>query len=306
MTLHRRRRDVDRHHARARPAARPARQDRRRGVARAGGRARLGPRLGAGRGGGRRAVPLRRRRAELGAVVGVLGAAHAALVLHARHRRSARSGHGVRPELPALEVDRRRPELPAGPHAARRRPRALDRSEGSAAHDRGQRRRRLRVVHRRPVVVLDPHAAHGAALPRDHRRPLPLPRLRVPAGQHGDQHPEPIGDRRDHGAGLDQAGRRRERLHRDQAGRAGLRGGIGPDRAALHQTSCISTTTGPSRTGRTRSGPSSTAGERARRRSGTASTEPPRSTGAVTTHGCSGSARSTCIAPPTWGRAGRC
>ena len=176
-----------------------------------------------------------------------------------------------------------------------------------AAHDRGQRRRRLRLLQRRPVLVVDLQPADGAALPRHHRRPLPLPRLRLAAGQHRDQHPELLADRRDQRARLDQARRRRERLHRHQAGRPRLRRGLGPDRPALHQRHHV-----PAR-------PQDAAGLAEHRLAGALRLgrrrrdaqvplqldlpdplQPPRS------RTCSGSPRSTCTARPTSARAGRC
>ena len=57
-----------------------------------------------------------------------------------------------------------------------------------AAHDRRQRRRRLRLVQRRPVLVVDLQPADGAALPRHHRRPVSVSRVCLAAGQHRDQH----------------------------------------------------------------------------------------------------------------------
>ena len=109
--------------------------------------AQAGPRLGAGRGRGRRAVPLRRRRRDLGAAQ--RGAASCArrpwyymhVIADPQRRR-----HRLRPELQPLEVDRRRQDLRRGPDAARRQPRPLDRPARPAADDRGQRRRRLRLA----------------------------------------------------------------------------------------------------------------------------------------------------------------
>ena len=49
---------------------------------------------------------------------------------------------------------------------------------------RGQRRRRERVVQRRPHLVHAGQPADGAVLSRQRRQPVPLQRLRRPAGQH--------------------------------------------------------------------------------------------------------------------------
>ena len=119
--------------------------------------------------------------------------------------------------------------------------------------------------------------------------------------------PELLADRRDHRARLDQARRRRERLHRDQARRSTTMSWPRARSAgASPTTSCTCTTTRRSRTGRTRSGPSCTAGAWAPRRSSIASTGRSRSTTAATIRTCCGSPRSTCTARRTTARAGRC
>ena len=69
----------------------------------------------------------------------------APLVLLPRRGRSRGRRHRVRAEHQGVEVHRRRPHLHAAHHAARRQPRPLDRPARSAPHDRGQRRRRLRL-----------------------------------------------------------------------------------------------------------------------------------------------------------------
>ena len=57
-----------------------------------------------------------------------------------------------------------------------------------AAHDRGQRRRRERHVRRRRDAGRRIYnQPTGAVLPRHHRQPVPLPRLRRAAGQHDDR-----------------------------------------------------------------------------------------------------------------------
>ena len=218
-----------------------------------------------------------------------------------------RPRHRLRPELPAVEVDRCRPHVPAGSDGARRRSRAVDRPAQSAANDRRQRRRRLRLVQRRPVLVLDLQPADGTALPRHHRQPLSVSRVRLAAGQHRDQHPQLLADRRDHRARLDQARRRRKSATSPSSTTTPTTSWPRARSAgASPTTSCTCTTTRRSRTGRTRSGPSSTAGAWAPRRSSIASTGRSRSTTAATIRTCSGSPRSTSTARPTTARAGRC
>jgi hypothetical protein len=136
--------------------------------------------------------------------------------------------------------------------------------------------------------------------------PLSVSRVRVAAGQHRDQHPELLADRRDHRARLDQAGRRRVRLHRIKHDEHDYVVASGPIGRATPTTSCTCTITRRSRTGRTPCGPSCTAGASAPRRSSTASTGRSRSTTAATIRTCSGPRRSTCIARPTTARAGKC
>ena len=91
---------------------------------------------------------------------------------------------GAEPQL--LAVDRRRQDLRRDPDAARRQPRPVDRPAQLAAHDRGQRRRRVRHLQRRPTRGPPSQPADRAVLPRHHRRPGALPRLRLAAGQLGD------------------------------------------------------------------------------------------------------------------------
>ena len=63
--------------------------------------------------------------------------------------RSAGCRHGLRAEPGHAEIHRRRQDLYADSHAPRRQPRPLDRPAQQPAHDRGQRRRRVRLVQRR-------------------------------------------------------------------------------------------------------------------------------------------------------------
>ncbi len=209
LQVDRRRRHLGRDHPQPRPAGGDHRQDRRGPVAGA-----AGARLGAGGGRGRGALPLGRRRGDLAAGLRERRPAAAGLVLHAHLRRPPRPGDGLGPQPPVLEVDRRRQELHRGADAARRQPRSLDRPGEPAAADRGERRRRLRLVQRRRVVVDDLQPADRPVLPRHRRHAVPLPRLRLAAGQQRDHPAEPLDARRDHRGRLVRAGRRRERLYR--------------------------------------------------------------------------------------------
>ena len=87
----------------------------------------------------------------------------------------------------ALEVDRRGEDMGRGQYAPRRQPRPLDRPPQSPAHNRGQRRRSLRQLQRRRDLLHHLQSAHRAVLPRHHRLPIPVPRVRHPAGQQRDQ-----------------------------------------------------------------------------------------------------------------------
>ena len=180
---HRRRRHLGGDLAQARPAGRHAGQDRR--VDFAGARR---PRLGAGRGRRRqdRPLPLRRLRHALDQGVAQPRPDAPALVLHPRLRRPGPRRHGLRHQPADVEVDRRRHDLQRGHDPARRQPRPVDRSQGSQAHDRGQRRRRQRLVQRRRLVVDDLQPEDRAVLSHRHRQPVSLPRLRHAAGQHLD------------------------------------------------------------------------------------------------------------------------
>ena len=136
----------------------------------------------------------------------VFGPADPALVLHACHGRPGRPGHRLRPELPPVEVDRRRPHFPAGADAAWRRSRALDRSpeptrmiegnDGGAcvSFNAGQS---WSSIYNQPTAQLY-HVTTDDA--------VSVPRLCFAAGQHRDQHPERFADRRDHRARLGKAG----------------------------------------------------------------------------------------------------
>ena len=211
---HRRRRHVAGDLAQSRPAGRPAGQDRRVDFSRP-----RRPRLGAGRGRGRqdRPLPLRRPRRALDPGLGQSRPDAPALVLHARLRRPRPRRHGLRHQSADVEVDRRRHELQRDHHPPRRQSRPVDRPQRSQPHDRGQRRRRPRVVQFRRVVVDDLQSEDGAVLSSRHRQPVSLPRLRHAAGQHLDLRPERCGMGRDHAGRLLLSRHRRERLHRRQS-----------------------------------------------------------------------------------------
>ena len=179
-----RRRQLDRHLAKPRAAARHARADRRRRLSR-----RRPARLRGRRGRGRRLVPLRRRRRHVAARQRGGRATRPPVVLHARLRGSGGRRHRLGRGLLAVEVDRRRQDVRRGRHAPRRQPRPLDRSGEQPTDDRGQRRRRLRLLQQRAVVVDDLQPADRAVLPRVRRRPAALPDLRLAAGQLGHQPP---------------------------------------------------------------------------------------------------------------------
>ena len=75
------------------------------------------------------------------------------------------------------------------------------------------------TLQRRRDVVEHLQPADRAVLPRVRGRPAAVPDLWLAAGQLGDQPAEPVPPRGDHRDRLGSAGRRRERLHRGQAGR---------------------------------------------------------------------------------------
>ncbi len=162
------------------------------------------PRLRPGRcGGGRRALPLRRCGGELGQAQ--RGQAHLAarLVLRRDHRRprERRPCLGLRHHHPAFR--RRRGPLPArqGRPYGRRLPQPVDRSRGPRAPHPGRRPGDAGDAEwgRHLEFLVQP--ADGPVLPRGHRRPLPLPRLRRPAGlrrrRRSQPHRQP-GRRRQH------------------------------------------------------------------------------------------------------------
>src|SRR5439155_1538037 len=156
-----RRRQLDRHLAKPRAAARHARADRRRRLSR-----RRPARLRGRRGRGRRLVPLRRRRRHVAARQRGGRATRPPVVLHARLRGSGGRRHRLGRGLLAVEVDRRRQDVRRGRHAPRRQPRPLDRSGEQPTDDRGQRRRRLRLLQQRAVVVDDLQPADRAGQER--------------------------------------------------------------------------------------------------------------------------------------------
>ena len=144
-----------------------------------------------------------------------------------------------------------------GVGAARRQPRPVDRSAGSAADGRSQRRRRDRDLQRRQVVVDDPQPADGAALSRGRRQPGAVPRLRGAAGQHHHLGAEPLGPRPHHHRGMGNGGRRRGRLRRPAPHRTRT------SSTRPITTGCTATTGAPSRCATSRPTPRrTTAGAR--------------------------------------------
>ena len=119
------------------------------------------------------------------------------VVLPARHRPPDGCRRGVRHEHEGVAIDRRRQDVRGVPHAARRQPCAVDRSDEPRPHDRLRRRRRVGVVQRRRVVVDDLQPADRAVLPRGHRRPISVHRVRIAAGQleHRGAQPRPVSAR---------------------------------------------------------------------------------------------------------------
>ena len=114
-----------------------------------------------------------------------VGAAHARLVLHEGGRRPEERrtsvwvlNADVSRSIDGGKIDHQRA------HAARRQPQPVDQPERSRDAHRRQRRRRQRVLQRRPHLVHAGQPADGAVLPRERRQPVPLQRLRRPAGQH--------------------------------------------------------------------------------------------------------------------------
>ena len=210
VEVDRRRRHLDRHHRQAR-LAQGAQGPHRRGRLPGQGRTCLCD----GRGRGVRPVQVRRRRRHVGAGQRRPRPPGPALVLPARLRRPAGRRHRLDPKLPVPQVRRRRQDLRPGHHAARRQPRPLDRPAQYAAHDRGQRRWRLRIAKRRRHLVDHLQPAHVPVLPRGGRRSVPLQGVWDPAGQlrHQRALPDPQGR---HPVGRLLHGRQlRERLHRD-------------------------------------------------------------------------------------------
>ena len=246
LALRRRRRYLERHHPRARTAEGHAWQDRRRGLA-------AGTCLGADRGRGRRDVPLGRRRRDLGARV------------RSSPRLRTRPWYYMHVTADPVDPDTvyvqnyrlwksidAGSDLPAGPHAARRRPRALDRSPRHPkrmieGNDGGA----CVSFNGGAVLVVDLQPADRAALSRHDRRALPLPRLRFAAGQHRDQHSERLADRRDHERDWIKPGGGESGYIAIKPDDPRLRRRLRPGRAALPTTtSCTSSTTRPGRTGR--------------------------------------------------------
>ena len=141
--------------------------------------AQAGARLGAGRGRRRRDVPLGRLRRDVGARLRRPDLRRRPWYYMHAYADPQESEHGLGAESELLAVDRRRQDLRGDPDAARRQPRPVDRPAQLEAHDRGQRRRRVRHLRRRPLVVQPAQPADGAVLSRHHRRAGAVPRLRL-------------------------------------------------------------------------------------------------------------------------------
>ena len=172
LEVDRRRRHLERADAQQGPAQGNARHHRRRRLA-----VESAERLRHRRGRRRAASSARATAARPGRRPATPRPAPARLVLHAHLRRSEGRGRGLRRQRPLPQVEGRRQDLHRDPHAARRQPRSLDRSERPAADDRGQRRRRQRLHRRRRDLDDAGQPAHRAVLPRLDRHPLPLPHL---------------------------------------------------------------------------------------------------------------------------------
>ena len=188
LQVHRRRRHLDGDLGQPRPAGGHQGPHRHRLLAR-----QTGTGLGDRRGGEGRAAALRGRRRQLGGGQHRARVAPAPLVLPPRVRRPAGRRHRVGAQPGRLEVHRRRQDLHRGVHPARRQPRPVDRPGRPAPHDRGQRRRRLRLLQRRRHLVDDLQPADLAVLPPHHRHAVPVPGVRHAAGQLRDQRAQPLG-----------------------------------------------------------------------------------------------------------------
>ena len=102
-----------------------------------------------------------------------------AVLLHDDRRRSDQRRRGLWRRRRLLEIDRRRQDVHVDAHAAHRQPRHLDQPEGRQHHDPGERRRRQRLVRRRPHLVVADEPADVGALRRVDGRAVPLQDLRA-------------------------------------------------------------------------------------------------------------------------------
>ena len=123
------------------------------------------------------------------------------LVLQPHFRRPNGPRDRLRAQPEGVEVHRRRTHILRDHDAPRRQPRPLDRPSRRQAHDRRQRWRRLRLIQRRRHLVHHLQSADLPVLPHHHRQPVPIPRLRHPAGQQRHQRPQPLLQRGDRLAG---------------------------------------------------------------------------------------------------------
>ena len=152
----------------------------------------VGARVGHSGGRGRRAAALGRRRRHVGARQRQ-PAGEAAPLLSPPHLRPPDQGrHDVDTRDTRAEVGQRRAVVHDEADDPQRQPRPVDRPARPAEDDRGQRRRRVRLIRRRRDVVDDIQPAHGPVLPRGRRHTAPVPRLRHPAGQQRDQHAKQV------------------------------------------------------------------------------------------------------------------
>ncbi len=137
---------------------------------------------------GRRSLSIRRRRRVVEAGQQQRAAHHATVLLRRARRGSDERRRRLRRRGELLQVDGRRRELDAPPHAARRQPRHVDQPARRQDHDSVERRRRQRLAGRRPHLVVADESADRRDLRRVARRPDAVSPLRRAAGrEHGDR-----------------------------------------------------------------------------------------------------------------------
>ena len=144
---------------------------------------RLESRLGSGRGcAGRRRVPIGGCGQDVHADQYRSESDWPLVLLCAHLHRSEGCERGVFRQPRLLQVDGRRRDVQADAIAARRRSRAVDRSERPAHHDRRQRRWRDCFGHGRALLVVAAQSADGRDVSRERRQPGAVSRLRLTAG----------------------------------------------------------------------------------------------------------------------------